>query len=91
MSWFGNNSTAPITFEESSAYYARKGLADEQPDESYECACVQEHLFGVDAHCPACRGTGVVDEPNTWCDVCGLSGACRDCDPDRERDARLDR
>lgn len=59
--------------------------------ELIDCACVEQHLFGADPHCPACDGLGVVTEANTWCDSCGLLGNCPDCDPDRDRDARGDR
>ena len=98
MSWFGNNSTRPITFEQSAAYNAAKGAVGEQPaepndldDDRHPCACRDHFLYGPPDDCPACAGSGFTDTPNDWCDACGLTGLCRDCDPDRYRDARLDR
>lgn len=88
-----------ITPEQSASYYESRGLAlgeqlveDVVEDEDREpCACRDHFLYGPDGDCPACAGTGFVDTPNEWCDRCGLTGACQDCDPDRYRDARLDR
>lgn len=82
-----------ITPEQSAAYNAAKGAAGEQgcdgecddarcEDCNIVCACVAEFLYGVDPHCPACDGTGLVEDRNTWCDRCGLTGACPDCDGD---------
>ena len=33
MSWFLHNTTTPITFDESAAYFAAKGATGEQPDD----------------------------------------------------------
>ena len=100
MSWFSNNATTPITFEQSAAHYEAKGRAlGEQPDDPDEieaddrhpCACRGVFLYGPPDDCPACAGSGFTDTPNDWCDACGLTGACPDCDPDRYRDTALDR
>jgi hypothetical protein len=47
-----------------------------------DCACAEQHLYGADPDCPGCSGLGKVIEPNVWCDACGLTGACNDCDGD---------
>lgn len=47
------------------------------------------HTNDREYRCSACDGTGEVvgaDHPD-WCDRCGLSGRCPDCDPpDRDDD-----
>lgn len=81
-----------ITPEQSAAHYEARGLAlGEQPaepddleddDDRHPCACRDHFLYGPPDDCPACVGTGFTDTPNDWCDACGLTGLCRDCDGD---------
>lgn len=56
--------------------------ADAPDDELHPCACRDHFLYGPPEDCPACAGTGFTDTPNQWCDACGLTGLCRDCDGD---------
>lgn len=90
-----------ITPEQSAAYYEARGLAageqadppdlENDNDERHPCACRDRFLYGPPDDCPACAGSGFVDTPNEWCDRCGLTGNCPDCDPDRFRDERGNR
>lgn len=57
--------------------------------ELLDCACVS--AIGGDSDCPGCDGLLVVTDRNEWCDRCGLTGNCPDCDPDTYLDARRDR
>lgn len=88
-----------IAPEQSAAFYEQRGrVLGEQPDdvEGFEdderipCACRDHFLYGADAHCPACSGTGFTDVANQWCDACGLYGTCPDCS-DGDYDERGDR
>lgn len=48
-------------------------------DGTHGCSHTNDREFS----CAACEGTGEVvgaDHPD-WCDRCGLSGACPDCNP----------
>lgn len=51
--------------------------------------CDGSHIADATFACAACDGTGEVvgaDHPD-WCDRCGLTGRCPDCDPpDRDDD-----
>ncbi len=42
---------------------------------------------GEQMACDGCKGTGDGRDHKDWCDKCGLSGTCPDCNPP-ERDDR---
>lgn len=55
-------------------------------DGRYGCSHVNDHEWT----CETCKGEGQIDPRDSadWCDRCGLTGACPDCDPREQDDDR---
>lgn len=52
--------------------------------------CDGSHVQDQPYPCDTCKGEGQIDPRDSadWCDRCGLTGACPDCDPREQDDDR---
>lgn len=73
-----------------SAQRAFEAPPDDLPDGEVECPseCTDEDTGKPDPDCSRCEGKGWIyeDEHPDWCNRCGLTGRCPDCDPPERED-----